>query len=439
VFNSELEFKSKRRIAEEQLQHLRALVSYAKAKSPFYKKILSRTRIKHVDIKSLNDIQKLPITTKGQMQRHNRKFYCVGQKDIAEIVSTTGTTGEPVFVVLTKQDLQRLALNEARSFYCANTGSLDTFHIAVTLDRLFMAGMAYYLGITKLGASVFRVGMHNVKKHISLIKRLKPTGIVTVPSFLITLIEEMRKDQIAPRSLSLKKAVLIGDNIRDEDFKLCGAGSLIARAWPLKLYSTYGNSEAAISFCECGIGAGAHEHPDLVFSEILDERGNSLPNGETGELALTTLQTQGMPLLRYRTGDITFKITEKCKCGRNSSRIGPILGRKAQMLKFKGTKVYPKTIENAIAHINGVFNYAIEAFTGNDFSDRVVVKIGCYRKSKDLKKTVCAYIESYARVTPVVKLVSVKEVESLRTDSGHARKPRVFIDYRIKKEKTENI
>lgn len=430
VHNANIEFKSKNMIKATQLKFLRQTVRYVAQNSPFYRDYFQRFNIKYTDIKSLIDIEKLPITTKEQLQRYNKKFYCVKQKDIAEIVSTTGTTGKPVFIILTKQDLDRLTLNEARSFLCANTNELDTFHIAVTLDNLFMAGMAYYLGITKLGASVYRAGMHNVAKHITLIKKLKPTGVVTVPSFLLKLIEGLKESKTRPSSLSIKKALIIGDAIRNRNFGLSGVGALIKNKWPIRLYSTYGNSEAAISFCECEMHKGSHEHPELIISEILDENSKPVAGGEVGELVLTTLQSQGMPLLRYRTGDMTFQIEEKCKCGRNSKRIGPILGRKSQMLKFKGTKLYPGAIENAIMNVEGVCNYVIEAFTGDDFSDKIKVKIGSCCKNSNLKEKVCEQIKAYARVTPLVEILSVKKVDLLRTDKDRSRKPRTFIDYR---------
>lgn len=426
-----LEFKSRKVISQEQLKGLREVVRYVAKNSAFYKKAI---RVKHNDIKSLDDLSKLPITSKEDLQKYNRSFFCVPQKGIAEIVSTTGTTGEFVFVALTKEDLQRLALNEVYSFTCAGAAKQDTFHIAVTLDNLFMAGMAYYSGIVQLGATAYRAGMHNIKKHIFLIEKLKPTGIVTVPSFLLQLCKGIKEEGIDPSSLSIKKALLVGESIRDKDFKLSGIGDLIRKHWPLELYSTFGNTEAAISFCECKYHMGAHEHSDLIISEILDDDANTVKDGEAGELVLTTLQTQGMPLLRYRTGDITFKITEKCKCGRNSSRIGPILGRKAQMIKYKGTKLYPRLIENAIAHVDKAHNYVIEVFTGDDFSDKIIVKIGCDRQTEELRKSVCAHIEAYARVTPEVELLSIGEVEMLRTDNGRHRKPRTFIDHRTKSE-----
>ncbi len=425
-----LEFKSKSTIEREQVRLLREMVCYASKNSPFYKNVLRKTKIKYSDIKSMQSLATLPLTKKEQLQKYNNSFYCVDKREIADIVATTGTTGEPVFIVLTKHDLQRLALNEVYSFSCAGATANDIFHLAVTVDNLFMAGIAYYLGIIELGAGVYRAGMHNIKRQILLLQKLKPTGIMTVPSFLLQLGKEIMEGGGNPLSLSVKKALLVGDSIRDQDFRLSGIGELLQKTWPLDLYSTFGNSEAAISYCECKFKHGGHEHSDLIITEIIDENGNVVPDGAMGELVLTTLQTRGMPLLRYCTGDITFKITKPCACGRNSSRIGPIMGRKAHMLKYRGTKVYPKAIENAIASIDGVYNYVIEAFTGDDLSDKVVIKVGSKKRSESFKRLLSAQIAARARVVPILKFASIGEVYSLQSDNGKNRKPKTFIDHR---------
>jgi phenylacetate-CoA ligase len=425
-----LEFSSKRTIESSQTQLLRETVQYVATHSRFYKNALAKKGVNFKSIRSSKDLSLLPMTKKEDLQAGSESFFCVEKKDFADIVSTTGTTGEPVFIVLTKADLARLAQNEVYSFSCAGVTPEDTIHLAVTLDNLFMAGIAYYSGIVGLGASVYRVGMHNADRQILLLRQLKPTGIMTVPSFLLRLGQAMKAQNVRPKSLSVKRAILVGESIRDREFHLSGIGELLQKTWPLDFYSTFGNSETAISFCECEHKRGAHEHSEFIMTEILDEYGDPVPDGEPGELVLTTLQVQGLPLLRYATGDITFKITEPCRCGRNSSRIGPVLGRKANMLKYKGTKVYPKVIEGALARISGVSNYVIEAFTGDDCSDKIVVKVGCDKPRKTLAGDITSKIFAHARVTPEVKLVSAEEVAALQSDYGRSRKFKTFIDHR---------
>lgn len=426
-----LELSGKKAIASTQARLLREMVQYVAQRSAFYKKALRDVRIGFRDIRAVEDLSLLPITRKEDLQGSSSRFYCVPKKEVADIVSTTGTTGEPVFIVLTRADLRRLAENEVASFACAGVTPDDTIHLAVTLDNLFMAGAAYYSGIVELGATVYRVGMHNAERQLLLFRQLKPTGIMTVPSFLLRLGQAMKAGNIPPGDMTLKKAILVGESIRDKEFHLSGIGELLQKTWPLDFYSTFGNTETAISFCECFCKQGAHEHSDLIMTEILDDEGNPVPDGMPGELVLTTLQVQGMPLLRYATGDITFKIAKSCRCGRNSCRIGPVLGRKANMLKVKGTKVYPKVIESALARIEGVSNYVIEAFTGDDCSDKIVVKVGCGKPKKALAQLVTARITAHARVTPEIKLVPVEEVLALQSDYGRSRKFKTFLDHRV--------
>jgi phenylacetate-CoA ligase len=174
---------------------------------------------------------------------------------------------------------------------------------------------------------------------------------------------------------------------------------------------------------------GLHSHPDLVVTEIVDEEGRPVPDGEMGELVITTLQMEGMPLIRYRTGDVTFMVPGACPCGRGGPRIGPILGRKQHRLKVKGTTLYPKTIEDALLSVDGVENCVIEAYTGDDETDRLVVRIGTLRDDPCFRKTVSDTLYAKARVTPEIDLVSPVEVEGLLFEGGR-RKPRVFVDLR---------
>src|SRR3989338_7903961 len=212
---------------------------------------------------------------------------------------------------------------------------------------------------------------------------------------------------------------------------------MVEKLSSVESFSTYGITEAQVAFCECREHKGLHSHPDLVYPEIVDDSGNVLKEGETGELVVTTFQAEGMPLLRYRTGDITFKLTERCDCGRTSTRIGPIIGRKAQKLKVKGTTVYPKAIENALLEIEGVENYVIEAYTGDDQADHIVVKVGSLKtqdsrlKTQDLKDAVCENIKAKVRVTPHIEIMMPQEVEKILYEGGR-RKPMTFVDRRRK-------
>lgn len=406
-------------------------VTHAYERVPYYKKVFKERCLLPSDINRVEDIAKLPFTNRWDIQEDNWAFLSTERQDIAEVVSTTGTTGEPIFIALTRNDIERLSYNEEKSFSYTGAGKGDFFHIAVTCDNLFIAGIAYYIGLIRLGASVIRIGPQNTIRHLSLIEKLKPTGIVAVPSFMVHLARRAKENNIKVKELGIEKIVLIGDSIRSEDFSSNTLGRLIEDSFGKICYSTYGITEAQVAFCECQFRQGLHSHPDLVFVEIVNDDGNPLPDGHTGELVLTTLQLEGMPLIRYKTGDITFKISGTCPCGRNTVRIGPIIGRKHQRLKLKGVTLYPKTIENAILEINGVVNYQIEAYTGDDQTDHIVLRIGSLRKDNGFRDSLIEIISARARVTPDIEIESPGEVEKRLFEDG-SRKATIFKDRRIR-------
>lgn len=424
-FINDIDRKEITEISSIQGELLKETVWYLYKNSPFYKKKLCNKP----DIGGIEDINILPITSKEDIQKNNWGFLCVERDKIAEVVATTGTTGEHVFICPTRRDLERLAENEKRCFSCAGVNPKDLFLLSVAMDNLFIAGMAYYSGLQRLGAGVVRIGPHSPKKQLELIQTLNPTGIVAVPSFIIAIYKEAEKENINLSTSSLKKFVLIGEAIRNPDFSSNAMGKMIERLGSVEIYSTYGLTEAQVGFSECRYHKGLHSNPDLVYSEIVDEKGMVLKDGEIGELVVTTFQVEGTPLLRYRTGDITFMMHGECDCGRTSPRIGPIIGRKAQKLKVKGTTLYPKAIENTLLEIEGIENYVIEAYTGNDQADHVIVKIGSNNGGASLKETIIENIRAKVRVAPQVQIMLPQEVEKILYEGGR-RKPMTFIDRR---------
>ncbi len=405
--------------------------NYAYEHSPYYKRKFDDIGLLPSHIKGLGSLDLLPLTSREDIQENNWTFLSVPQQDIAEIVSTTGTTGDPVFIALTSNDLKRLASNERKSFSYAGVGKGDVFHLSVTCDNLFIAGIAYYSGLVELGASVVRIGPQNIVRHLDLIKKIKPVGIVAVPSFMVHMARFMIDSGIIADELGFKKIVLIGDSIRDADLKNNALGNLIESIFGNICYSTYGITEAQLSFCECHMHLGLHSHPEFVLVEILSDNDFVLPDGEIGELVLTPLQIKGMPLLRYKTGDITFKMSEPCQCGRNSVRIGPILGRKHQKLKVKGVTLYPKTIENALLGIKDIVNYQIEAFIGDDRTDHIVLRVGSCRNDNDFIILLKDLLKAKARVTPQIEINHPEEIEK-RLFEGGSRKAIIFKDRRLK-------
>ncbi len=416
-----------RKMQDELLQQT---VSYAFETSTYYNKLFNEKGLLPSDI-TVDTLQRLPFTTKLDIVQDNWAFLSVRKRDISEVVSTTGTTGAPIFLALTANDLERLTYNEERNFGHIGVGKGDLFHIAVTCDNLFIAGIAYYRGLIKLGASVVRIGPQSLTRHLDLLKEMKPTGIVAVPSFLYHLVRRANENNVDVKGLGMEKIVLIGDSIRNADFSTNTLGSFIEDSFAKKCYSTYGITEGQVSFYECEYYHGLHSHSDLVLVEIIDDNGELLKDGEIGELVITPFQIEGMPLLRYQTGDITFKISKPCPCGRDSVRIGPILGRKHHKLKVKGVTVYPNAIENVILGIKDIANYQIEAYTDDSQTDQIILRIGSNRNDNGFRSSLIDILRAKVRVTPNVEIESPEEIEK-RLFEGGSRKAIKFKDRRNK-------
>lgn len=399
--------------------------------SKFYREMFRKNNLSPFDIRTLDDLKKIPFTRKKDLRERNWDFLCVPGEKIVDLVASSGTTGTPTYIAMTNNDTNRLAINEEKSFLCAGTKPSDIFQLLITLDGMFTAGMAFYRGINRIGACALRVGPGNSKMHLGVMEGLKPNGVVGVPSFMLRLEEIANNESIDISSLDLEKGVFVAESLRKRDMSLNKLGKRIQESWDIELFSTYGSTEIETSFCECQDHSGLHMHPDLTVIEIVDKNGESVEEGEYGELVVTTLQAEGMPLLRFRTGDITFMFNDSCDCGRTASRIGPILGRVDHMMKVKGTNVYPGQIENVLMNFPDVEDYIIETCTGDNLSDRIIVKVATRKRLKSFENKIKESFKSFLRTTPEVILTSTDEIRRIQFGHGK-RKPKKFIDKRNK-------
>jgi phenylacetate-CoA ligase len=340
----EIEYKSQEEIKLFQEQKLKEALLYLKNNSPFYQKLFKENKIDIQQIRTLEDLQQIPFTEKKDLQHFNDEFLCVPKEKVIDFITTSGTLGDPVTFAMTDKDLDRLAYNEKISFTCAGLKPSVIVQLMTTIDKRFMAGLAYFLGLRSLGAGVIRVGNGIPELQWDTINRIKPNTIMCVPSFIPHIIKYAEEHGIDYKNSSVKKVVCIGENLREQDFSLNLLGQRIKEKWDIELYSTYASTEMATTFAECEFGCGGHHHPELIICEVVDNEDNIVKNGEVGELVITTLGVGGMPLLRFKTGDLVSFHTEKCKCGRTSMRVSPVVGRANHLLKYKGTTLYPPAI-----------------------------------------------------------------------------------------------
>ena len=423
------EFMSISEIHNLQRNLLRDTLKYVAENSPYYRQLFAETGFQWQDFRDFSDLHKLPTTSKKDIQSRNEDFYCVPMSKVVECVSTSGTTGDPIIYPMTQHDLDRLALNEALSFSCANTVPEDSFQIMVNMGNLFIAGLAYYLGLVKLGVTTYRIGAGLTQRQLFLLNKLKPNGLVSVPSFLLKLRDAGMEQGIDVKELGLERIVLIGETVIERDFSLNALGQKVYDGWGVRPFSSYASTEMAGSFAECTAHKGLHNHPEIMYCEILDDNGQPVPDGTLGEVVITTVQCEGMPLVRYRTGDIAFKVSGPCECGRNTDRLGPILGRKNQMIKLKGTTIFPGQLEAALQSFEEIKNYVIEVSTGQEFTDEVTLRVGTTSPDDRLAQKLKATLNAVARVTPNIIFETPEKVDKLSVVEGKT-KAQKFIDYR---------
>jgi len=340
------------------LTALKEILDYAREHSLFYAAHLSELNASEAEF-SLTSYKTLPFTTKEDLAERNEAFLCVPKNQIAEYVTTSGTTGNPITLYLTAKDLRRLAKNERDSLVLMGNTSDDLFQLLTTIDRQFMAGLAYYLGVQELGAGLIRVGPGVPQMQWASILKYRPTKLIAVPSFIVSLIAYAHENGIDLQQSSVEAIVCIGEPIRTDDFELNALGKRITDDWSVDLYSTYASTEMGAAFSECVAQQGCHLNEDLLFLEVLNEDGVEVGDGESGEIVVSTLGVEGTPLIRYRTGDIATVHRTPCSCGRTSPRLGPIIGRKNQMIKFKGTTIYPKAIFEVLEHFREISCYKV--------------------------------------------------------------------------------
>lgn len=429
--SKDIEFESHESIKQFQEELLRKDLLYLRENSPYYKRLFESYKIDTDRILKIEDLTEIPFTEKKDLQLYNDDFCCVPKKKIIDYITTSGTLGDPVLFGCTEKDLQRLAYNEKKSFECAGLTDESILQLMTTLDKCFMAGMAYFLGLREMGAGVIRVGNGIPELQWDTIRRFRPDAIMCVPSFILKLIDYAELHDIDYRNSSIRKIIGIGESLRNQEFGLNLLGSQIQEKWPeVKLYATYSSTEMGATFSECDYGMGGHVHPELIIVEIIGDDGMPLADGEPGEVVVTTLGVEGMPLLRFRTGDIACKHVEQCRCGRRSYRLSPILGRKNNMIKLKGTTLYPPAINDVLDNTDYVENYVVMVRNSGAGTDEVLVKVGLkYETEFNAVKELKDRFRSRIRVAPEIEICPVEEI-SVINNPPKGRKPVKFIDLR---------
>lgn len=428
-FHPLIEKSSTQEIKQFQEERLQKLLVYLEGHSPFYQRLFKENNINIEDIQTLEDLQKIPTTTKNDLQQHNHDFFCITPDKIVDYSTTSGTLGDPVTFGLSDGDLERLAYNEAISFACAGIKKGDVVQMITTIDKRFMAGLAYFLGLRKMGASVVRMGPGIPELQWDSIFRYKPKYLITVPSFLLKMIDYAEKHGLDYKNSSVYGAVCIGESIKNQDFTDNILSQKIKEKWNIKLFSTYASTEMSTAFTECEFQNGGHHHPELIITEILDDSGNVVKEGENGELTITTLGVEAIPLLRFKTGDIVKAHYEPCQCGRNTMRLGPVVGRKQQMIKYKETTLYPPAMNDILNDFNNILCYQIVIQANEIGLDEIIIKLSTEEENEGFVNEVRDHFRAKLRVSPKIEVMDF-DILSKVVFHPNSRKPITFVDLR---------
>jgi len=422
-FQKDIETMPRQKLEELQLERLKWLVKYCMDNIPFYNKRLTEAGVTADKIKCLEDIQYIPYTTKADI-RDTYPFGLFGTplKDIVRIHASSGTTGKPTVVGYTKNDIENWSDCMARLVTAAGATSDDIVHIAFGYG-LFTGALGLHYGLEKIGATVVPTSSGNTEKNLMLMKDFQTTALVATPSYA-QYIGELAKEMGILGDLNLRLGLFGSEGCTEE------MRTQIEKTLNLFATDNYGMSELmgpGVSG-ECEERDGMHINEDHFLAEVINsETGEVLPKGSTGELVITTLTKEGIPMLRYRTKDITKINYETCKCGRTFARMDKIKGRSDDMLKIRGVNVFPSQIESVLMGFEEVAPHYQLVITRQNFSDRLEVKVelsnnALLEKFGDLENLRNNIHHNLKTVLGIDTKVSLVEYKSLERFQGKAKR-----------------
>lgn len=422
-FLSKIEGATREEIKEEQSRRLRETVKRCYENVPFYKKKFDEIGLKPEDIQSIDDITKIPFTNKQDL-RDNYPFglFAVPNEELVRIHASSGTTGKQTVVGYTKGDIDRWAECAGRALYAIGTRKGDKVHVSYGYG-LFTGGLGMHYGTEYMGATVVPASTGNTKRQISLLEDFETNIICCTPSYALVIAETMKEMGVDPAKLPLRAGFLgaepWSENMRKE----------IEKSLHIRAYDIYGLSEIAgpgVAY-ECEQQEGMHICEDYFYPEIIDpETLEPVAPGEYGELVFTCIGKEALPLLRYRTRDISALVYEKCECGRTLVRMTKPKGRSDDMLIIRGVNVFPSQVEHVILSLGMEPNYQIIVDRVNNLDTMTVciemsdeVFSDSMKKLETTERNIATAMQSTLGVAAKVKLVAP---HSLPRTEGKAKR-----------------
>ena len=427
IYNPTMECLSHDKMRELQGKRLHNIVEYVYHNVPFYRHRLQEMDITPDDIQTIDDIRKLPFTTKKDL-RDNYPFglQAAPQSQIIRIHASSGTTGNPTIVGYTRKDIGIWSECMARCLTAYGVTHDDIFSVSYGYG-LFTGGLGAHNGVEKIGASVVPTSTGNTEKHVKLIRDLGITGIACTPSYALYLAETMDKMGITKDEISLKIGAF-GAEPWTEQMR-----TEIQERLGLKGYNLYGLSEImgpSVSY-ECQEQHGSHICEDHFYPEIIDPVTlEPLPNGQTGELVFTTLTKEGMPVLRYRTRDLCTLLPDTCACGRTNIRMGRIEGRSDDMLIIRGINVFPSQVESVVLSMKEFAPRYLLIVNRKNNLDTLTVQVEIRQEYftstfdtpaaiDELEKRLASRLKSVLSIAAKVQLKTPNTIERSQGQSAH--------------------
>lgn len=408
IYNKAVECMPRKDMRELQLERLKRIVRYAYDNVPFYRKKFDEIKLKPEHIKTLDDIRLIPYTVKDDMRaNYPYDLFAVPLKKIVRIHASSGTTGKPIIAGYTEGDLEMWSESMARIIAAAGGCEDDIVQISFGYG-LFTGAFGLHQGWERIGATVVPISSGNTERQVMMLKDLKVTALVSTPSYAMHIAETAESLGVKKEELSLRIGLFGSEASTPEMHKA------LAEKLGILPTDNYGLTEIigpGVSG-ECREKAGMHINEDNFYPEIMDVE-NNVPKdeGEYGELIITTLTKEGMPILRYRTKDITSLSYEPCKCGRTTARMSRIKGRTDDMLKIRGVNVFPSQIESVILGIKEV---------GNHYEIHIQ------------RKGYLDYLEIYVEVVDANLLSNYASLETLREKVRGAIKTVLNLDVKVR-------
>jgi phenylacetate-CoA ligase len=416
ILNKHYECMERAEIEQFQFEKLQSTLNRLVIQVPFYRELFEKTGLAPSDITSLNDIKRIPFTNKETLRKnYPYGLFAVPLREVVRIHTSSGTTGMPIVIGYTRNDINHWTELVARVLVAGGMTKDDVIQVAYNYG-LFTGGLGFHYGAEMVGASVIPSSSHNPEGQLHIMKHYKTTVLVCTPSYALTLAETLVELGIKPQELSLRFGIFGAEPWSEK------VRERIEQTFKITAYDTYGISEIMGPgvASECEAREGLHLFEDHFIPEIVNpETGELVREGEEGELIITTITKEAMPLLRFRTGDITSLNYEPCKCGRTIVRMSRVKNRTDDTIFFQGSKVQPAQIEEILTKIEGLLPHHQIVLDTNDEGDTFTVKVELderlfsdeIRKIQEIQSTVERQIEKEIGITSKVVFVEPRSLE----------------------------